>query len=85
MGVKGVKLEWIGGTGEPSPAPFARASSIAMRRSFSSSASTYIEMPTNESQKWAEMSPPGFDPEAYETKQVFYTSKDGTPYPAGTS
>ncbi|CAN5786923.1 pitrilysin family protein [soil metagenome] len=25
MGVKGVKLEWIGGTGEPSPAPFARA------------------------------------------------------------
>ena len=39
------------------------------------------DLKTGETEPFAEVSPPGFDPEAYETKQVFYESKDGTRVP----
>ncbi|MEM7808434.1 MAG: prolyl oligopeptidase family serine peptidase [Planctomycetota bacterium] len=39
------------------------------------------ELATGELTKIADNSPAGFDPDAYETSQVFYTSKDGTKVP----
>ena len=41
----------------------------------------HYDLTTGRMTKWAEMSPPGFDPEAYETRQIFYASKDGTKVP----
>ena len=41
----------------------------------------HCDLRTGKLTKWAENSPPGFTPEDYETKQVFYESKDGTRVP----
>ncbi len=40
-----------------------------------------LDLTTNEMEKLADVSPEGFDPEAYESKQVFFESKDGTRVP----
>ena len=39
------------------------------------------DLASGETEKFADPKPPGFDPEQYETKQVFYASKDGTKVP----
>ena len=40
-----------------------------------------LELATNEITKLNDVSPAGFEPEAYESKQVFFESKDGTKVP----
>jgi prolyl oligopeptidase len=39
------------------------------------------DLPTGSLDRFADNSPDGFDPETYETRQVFYESKDGTRVP----
>ncbi len=41
----------------------------------------HYDLKSGRLEKWAEISPPGFDPDAYETRQIFYTSNDGTRVP----